>query len=65
MLSRLFNNPALSDIKIRQISNGKAREYSAHKAILCNESDYFMNAFTGKFKVRVNFGILHRFTLTL
>ncbi|KAI4938792.1 uncharacterized protein J4E92_000073 [Alternaria infectoria] len=46
----LFNNPALSDVKIKQIHEGHTREYYAHKAVLCLESDYFLNAFTGNFK---------------
>lgn len=62
ILSRLFNNPALSDVKIKQIYNGKTREYFAHKAILCKESEYFMNAFTGNFKVRVHPGVIDRLT---
>jgi hypothetical protein len=65
MLSRLFNNPVLSDVKIKQISNGRTQEYFAHRAILCNDSDYFMKAFTGNFKVRVHPGIMNCFTLTL
>jgi hypothetical protein len=49
--SSLFNDPVLSDVKIKQICNGKTREYHAHKAILCAQSSYFLNAFTGNFKV--------------
>jgi hypothetical protein len=49
---RLFNDPVLSDVKLKQISSdGKVREYYAHKAILCFQSGYFMRAFTGSFKV--------------
>jgi len=51
-LSRLFNDPTLSDVKIKQICKGKTREYFGHKAILCTQSDFFMKAFTGGFKVR-------------
>ncbi|KAF2799325.1 hypothetical protein K505DRAFT_294799 [Melanomma pulvis-pyrius CBS 109.77] len=50
IILQLFNNPTLSDIRIKQICKGKTREYYAHKAILCKESDYFMNAFTGSFQ---------------
>ncbi|KAG9204252.1 hypothetical protein G6514_001325 [Epicoccum nigrum] len=47
----LYNNPLLSDVKIRQISRaGQVREYYAHKAILSGESRYFMAAFTGQFR---------------
>ncbi|KAH6625362.1 hypothetical protein C7974DRAFT_376891 [Boeremia exigua] len=50
-LSQLFNNPFLSDIRIKQIStSGEIREYCAHKVVLCMESQYFMNAFKGGFK---------------
>ncbi|KAI4624429.1 hypothetical protein J4E83_004103 [Alternaria metachromatica] len=49
--AQLFNNPALSDVKIKQIHKGQTREYYAHKAVLCLESKYFLNAFTGHFKV--------------
>lgn len=52
--SRLYNNTALSDVKIKQIFNGKVREYHAHKAVLCLESEYFLNMFTGAFKVRLH-----------
>ncbi|KAI4638712.1 hypothetical protein J4E93_009740 [Alternaria ventricosa] len=48
--AKLFNNPALSDVKIKQIHEGHTREYYAHKAVLCLESNYFLNAFTGNFK---------------
>jgi hypothetical protein len=48
----LFNNPLLSDVKIRQIYKGKVTEYHAHKAVLCLPSAWFRNAFTGNFKVR-------------
>jgi hypothetical protein len=46
----LFNNPRLSDIKIKQIYKGVTREYYAHKAVLSCQSAFFMNAFTGHFK---------------
>ncbi|RYN34218.1 hypothetical protein AA0119_g8784 [Alternaria tenuissima] len=46
----LFNNPALSDVKIKQVYEGQTREYHAHKAVLCLESGYFLNAFTGGFR---------------
>ncbi|KAF1962334.1 hypothetical protein CC80DRAFT_385177, partial [Byssothecium circinans] len=46
----LFNNPVLSDVKLKQIHNGTVREYHAHKAILSQRSSYFMKAFTGNFK---------------
>ena len=48
----MFNNPTLSDVKIKQVYEGKMREYHAHKAVLCLESGYFLNAFTGGFRVR-------------
>jgi hypothetical protein len=47
----MFNDPTLSDIKIKQTSNGKAREYFGHKAILRAQSDFFMKTFIGGFKV--------------
>ncbi|KAH7067999.1 BTB/POZ protein, partial [Paraphoma chrysanthemicola] len=46
----LLNNATLSDVIIKQIYKGKVREYYAHKAILCKESEYFLKAFTGNFK---------------
>ncbi|KAJ4351246.1 uncharacterized protein N0V89_006585 [Didymosphaeria variabile] len=46
----LFNNPTLSDVKIKQIYEGKVREYHAHKQILARGSKFFLNAFTGNFK---------------
>ncbi|KAF2821942.1 hypothetical protein CC86DRAFT_263419, partial [Ophiobolus disseminans] len=49
----LFNNPTLSDVKIKQIFKSQVREYYAHKAILCMESEYFMNMFAGGFKEAV------------
>ncbi|KAF3009938.1 hypothetical protein E8E13_011078 [Curvularia kusanoi] len=49
-MAQLFNSPTFSDIVIKQIYKGKAREYYAHKAILCVESSYFRKAFTGNFK---------------
>jgi hypothetical protein len=51
-LTRFFNNSTLSDVIIKQIYNGEAREYYAHKAVLCMNSKYFLRAFTGDFKVR-------------
>ncbi|CAN9202243.1 unnamed protein product [Alternaria alternata] len=48
--AKLFNNPALSDVKIKQVYEGQTREYYAHKAVLCLESGYFLNAFTGGFR---------------
>lgn len=45
----LFNNPALSDVKIRQMYKDKVCEYHAHKAVLSLESLYFAKAFTGRF----------------
>jgi len=50
-VARLFNDPILSDIKIRQIYKGETKEYFAHKAILSAHSKWFMRAFTGRFKV--------------
>jgi hypothetical protein len=51
--SRLYNDPVLSDVKIKQVcDDGKTREYFAHKAILCAQSSYFLKMFTGHFKVR-------------
>jgi hypothetical protein len=49
---RLFNNPVLSDVTIRQTFKGVSKEYHAHKQILSNQSDWFLKAFTGKFKVK-------------
>ncbi|KAF2865175.1 hypothetical protein BDV95DRAFT_469311, partial [Massariosphaeria phaeospora] len=46
----LYNNPTFSDVKIKQISNGKTFQYYGHKAILCKDSGFFMRAFTGSFK---------------
>ncbi|KAF1939413.1 hypothetical protein EJ02DRAFT_513888 [Clathrospora elynae] len=46
----LFNNPTLSDVKIKQTCNGQTHEYYAHKAVLCTQSTYFMNAFSGSFR---------------
>ncbi|KAH6625363.1 hypothetical protein C7974DRAFT_280672, partial [Boeremia exigua] len=46
----LFNNPTLSDVTIKQIAQGKVREYHAHKAILSADSSYFFRAFTDEFK---------------
>ena len=49
---RLFNNPLLSDVKIKQVSkNGHVREYYAHKAVLGADSHFFYKAFTGNFRV--------------
>jgi hypothetical protein len=50
-LPSLFNNPLLSDVKIRQHYKGKVKEYFAHKTVLCAHSQYFMNTFSGSFKV--------------
>ncbi|KAF3009939.1 hypothetical protein E8E13_011083 [Curvularia kusanoi] len=47
----LFNNPLFSDVKIKQVCDGKVREYYAHKAILCAKNQYFLKLFTGDFKV--------------
>lgn len=47
----LFNNPFLSDVTIHQIYEGEVKEYYAHKAVLCAHSAFFMNAFSGTFKV--------------
>jgi hypothetical protein len=47
----LFNSPTLFDVKIKQVFNGKIREYYSHKAVLCMASDYFLNMFTGDFMV--------------
>ncbi|KAH6625368.1 hypothetical protein C7974DRAFT_276648, partial [Boeremia exigua] len=47
----LFNNPILSDVKMKQISkDGQVRDYYAHKAVLSAGSQYFFNAFTGSFR---------------
>ncbi|CAG5161995.1 uncharacterized protein ALTATR162_LOCUS6138 [Alternaria atra] len=46
----LFNDPILSDVKIRQIYKGKTKEYFAHKANLSAHSKWFLKAFTGNFK---------------
>jgi hypothetical protein len=49
---RLFNNPLLSDVNLKQVSKGgKVREYHAHKAVLGGDSRYFYKAFTGNFRV--------------
>ncbi|KAF2821943.1 hypothetical protein CC86DRAFT_410338 [Ophiobolus disseminans] len=45
----LFNDPVLSDVKIKQTYDGRTREYHGHKAIPCFQSVYFMRAFTGSF----------------
>lgn len=50
-LASLFNNPLFSDVKIKQVCDGKVREYFAHKAILCAENRYFLKLFTSNFKV--------------
>ncbi|KAH7091930.1 hypothetical protein FB567DRAFT_434637 [Paraphoma chrysanthemicola] len=55
--SRLFNNPSLSDIKIKQVNNSQVREYYAHRAVLCMESEYFLHIFTGNFKEASESGI--------
>jgi hypothetical protein len=41
----------LSDVKIRQIHDGKITEYYGHKAILCGHSGWFMTALNGAFMV--------------
>ncbi|KAF3009945.1 hypothetical protein E8E13_011118 [Curvularia kusanoi] len=47
----LFNNSLLSDVKIKRVSSdGKIREYHAHKAVLSSDSRYFHKAFTGNFR---------------
>ncbi|KAF2123058.1 hypothetical protein BDV96DRAFT_639606 [Lophiotrema nucula] len=46
----LYNKQTLSDVKIKQTNYGKTLEYYAHKAVLCGQSEYFMQAFTGSFK---------------
>lgn len=51
LLGSLFNNPTLSDIKIRQKHNGEVKEFYAHKAVLCTHSEWFTRALTGQFKV--------------
>jgi hypothetical protein len=48
---RLFNNPALSDAKIKQVYNDSIRECYAHKAVLHMESEHFLNMFTSNSKV--------------
>lgn len=45
---RLFNDEFLSDIKIKLVSNDKAHEYYAHKAVLCMESQDFMIRLQGE-----------------
>ncbi|EAT76499.1 hypothetical protein HBI56_230700 [Parastagonospora nodorum] len=50
----MFDDPTLSNIKIKQISNGKTREYFRHKARLCADSDFFINSFTIGFKEASN-----------
>ncbi|KAH3939437.1 hypothetical protein HBH98_231380 [Parastagonospora nodorum] len=50
----MFNDLTLSNIKIKQISNRKTRKYFRHKAKLCAQSDFFLNAFTGRFKEASN-----------
>lgn len=49
--SRLFNNPASSDIKIRQVHGDSVSEYSAHKSVLCMNPEYFRNMLVGAFSV--------------
>lgn len=62
---RLYNNPLLSDIKIRQVSkNGQVREYHAHKAILSADSRFFYKAFTGNFRVSARLHLLSPYKLT-
>ncbi|CAA9961526.1 BTB-POZ domain-containing protein [Pyrenophora teres f. maculata] len=46
----LFNDPTFSDFKIRQICNGKTKEYYSHKVMLCSRSAYFRKALMGSFK---------------
>ncbi|KAE8833852.1 hypothetical protein PTNB85_03775 [Pyrenophora teres f. teres] len=46
----LFNDFTFSDIKIRQICNGKTKEYYSHRVILCRRSAYFRKALMGSFK---------------
>jgi hypothetical protein len=48
---RLYNSRVPSDVILKQIFNGQAREYHAHNAVLCMESRCFVRAFTGNFKV--------------
>ncbi|KAJ4409256.1 hypothetical protein N0V91_002612 [Didymella pomorum] len=47
---RLYNSRVPSDVILKQIFNGQAREYHAHNAVLCMESRCFVRAFTGNFK---------------
>lgn len=48
----MFDNSVLSDVNIRQISEGgKVREYHGHKPILGARSTIFFKAFAGNFKV--------------
>ncbi|KAG9193591.1 hypothetical protein G6011_03626 [Alternaria panax] len=49
--ARLFNSLALSDVKTKYVYKGQTREYHAHKAVFCLESEYFFNAFTSSFKI--------------
>jgi hypothetical protein len=48
----LFNNPILSDVKIKLHYKDTVCEYHAHKAVLASGSQFFLNAFTGLFIVR-------------
>jgi hypothetical protein len=48
---KIFNNSVLSDVTIKQIHNDHVREYHAHKAVFCMESEYSLNMFISNFKV--------------
>ncbi|KAJ4351245.1 uncharacterized protein N0V89_006584 [Didymosphaeria variabile] len=41
-----FNSPFLSDVTIRQVSNGKKTDYHGHKAVLCAHSSFFLKLFS-------------------
>jgi hypothetical protein len=57
MTCRLYNNPVLSDVKLKQTTfDGKTREYFAQNPTLCGQSKYFLKAFTGSFAVIIGIG---------
>jgi hypothetical protein len=56
ILLRLFNDPTISDIKLKHTHNGRTREYYAHKAILYFQSTYFLDVFTNTANAHVELG---------
>ncbi|KAL1592745.1 hypothetical protein SLS60_011161 [Paraconiothyrium brasiliense] len=41
-----FGSPFLSDVTIRQVSDGKKTDYYGHKAVLCAHSNFFLKLFS-------------------